>query len=149
MKMSGKKKKVQVVILRYDREQLQWHVLRLRTNKKRGRFWQNVTGSIESYDQNFRQGALRELREETGLKGKNVRKCTSLKLSYEFTSKKGATILEKCFVAIVTSDKIKIDPKEHDKYEWKILKKIKRDDYLHPLNFRATRLAYKLVSAKR
>ncbi|MDH4468618.1 MAG: NUDIX domain-containing protein [Bacteriovoracaceae bacterium] len=146
MKISPTKKKVQVVVVRYDKLMDQWFILRLRTNKKRGRFWQNVTGSIEVFDKSFRQGALRELREETNIKNKAVLKCTSLKFEYKYFSKQGMPILEKCFVAIVNGDKIKIDSKEHDLYEWKTIEKIKKADYKHPLNFKASKLAIGLVA---
>ena len=141
MKKTKLKKKVQVVVLRYDSLDKCWYLLRLRTNKKRGHFWQNVTGSIEKEDLNFRRGAMRELKEETGIKGKDLQKCTSLKFSYQYLSKQGFPILEKCYFAFVLKDKIKLDPKEHDQYEWKKLKKTKRSDYLHALNYKATRLA--------
>jgi 8-oxo-dGTP pyrophosphatase MutT (NUDIX family) len=141
MKKTNIKKKVQVVVVRYDQEEQNWFVLLLRTNKKRGQFWQNVTGSIEKVDLNFRRGAIRELAEETGIKGKDLLKCTTLKFQYDYLSKQGMTILEKCFIAVVKKDRIKIDPKEHNRYEWKLLKKVKRQDYEHALNFKATRLA--------
>ena len=75
-----KKRKVQVAIFHLD-EQQQKHFLLLKTNKKRGEFWQNVTGSVEE-GESFEQGAIREVIEETGLVEKNIKKMSSF-VKYE------------------------------------------------------------------
>ena len=64
--MAIKTRKAQVVICGYDAQSQSLAYLLMQTNKKRGEFWQNVTGKIES-GETFEQTAIREVTEETGL----------------------------------------------------------------------------------
>ena len=57
------KRKVQVVIFREDNEDVLEFLL-LKTNERRGLFWQNVTGSVDN-GESYNDAAFREVAEET------------------------------------------------------------------------------------
>ena len=121
----NKKRKVQVVVLAqkpYSDEISK--VLLLQTNKKRGGFWQNVTGSVEKYER-FLKAALRELWEETGISAVNVHRIIDLKLEHTFLSRNGHPVQEKSFAVVVDERKISLDPKEHQHYKWLPIKSIR------------------------
>ena len=58
-----KRQKVQIVIFR-EKEKTGYDVLLLKTNKRRGSFWQNVTGGVETSDHTLLKAAEREIEEE-------------------------------------------------------------------------------------
>ncbi len=120
------RKKVQVVV--FDLSGKFPKVLLLKTNKARGSFWQNVTGSLNPKETPLK-GAKRELFEETGIKPDKL-----LDLNYSFKYK---DFLEHVFVAILlkTPPKIKLDPKEHDDFKWERLSKITSEDFKYLSNF--------------
>lgn len=138
-----KKRKIQVVIFAQKKNSNKVSfALILRTNKKRGGFWQNVTGSVEKYER-FPKAALRELWEETGIDSANVLIFADLKLEHCFLSKKGYRVQEKSYVVVVKQQKIKIDPKEHQNYKWLPIKSIRSSKYKFPTNFESFCLAKK------
>lgn len=139
------KRKVQVIIMASGTGSKQISkVLLLQTNKKRGGFWQNVTGSVERFER-FPKAAIRELWEETGIEQEHVLKFVDLKLTHQFRSKKGNPVKEKSYVVVVKKCKIKIDPKEHQNYIWKSIKSVRSSNYRFPTNFESFCLAKKYL----
>ena len=91
--------------------------LLLKTNPKRGAFWQPVTGSVEA-GETIEAAALRELVEETGL-APHV-ELSSVLSPFEFESN-GKLFREYAFLAKVdpsSREKVRIDPKEHTEFKW-------------------------------
>jgi 8-oxo-dGTP pyrophosphatase MutT (NUDIX family) len=139
----NQKRKVQVVILATKPGSKKvTQVLLLQTNKKRGGFWQNVTGSVEKFER-FSKAALREVWEETGISTDDIHIFMDLKLEHCFKSQKGHNVKEKSFVIVTTEMKIKIDPKEHQDYKWQPIKSIRSTNYKFPTNFESFCLAKK------
>jgi len=102
-------------------------VLLLKTNLKRGSFWQNITGGVDEGEK-YAQAALREFTEETGKKAskKFHHEFINLEMKFKF-EKKNKKIKEKVFALICEEVfDVTIDPKEHDDYKWIELKKVKR-----------------------
>lgn len=122
------RKKVQVVV--FDLSGKIPKVLLLKTNRLRGSFWQNVTGSLNP-DETPLEGAKRELQEETGLSPKKI-----FDLGHSFKYDK---FEEFVFGAVLAKSpkKITLDPKEHDDFMWVDLKKISKESYKYPSNFEA------------
>ncbi len=120
-------KKVQIVIANKN------EVLLFKTNKKRGSFWQNVTGSVEG-EETFLAGAVREVAEETGLS-----KIEFIELTPEFSFKDRweKDVLEKTFLGLIKEDhpKIIIDPKEHDEFKWHPIVDIVSQNYFYSSNY--------------
>lgn len=83
--------KVQVVIYHPKTEEF----LILQTNERRGGFWQNVTGSVES-NENILDAARRELIEETSLEIDDIR---ILDIEFKFEDQWKRSVQEKCFLA--------------------------------------------------
>ncbi len=138
-----KKRKVQVVIFARNANSSKiTKALILRTNKKRGGFWQNVTGSVERYER-YPTAALRELEEETGIDPTDIFVFADLKLEHKFLSRKGYPVKEKSYVVVVEEQKIKIDPNEHQDYEWLPIKSIRSTKFKFPTNFESFCLAKK------
>ena len=125
-------KKVQVVIVDISRKP--FRVLLLKTNQKRGSFWQNVTGSAEG-NETFYQAAIRELSEETKL---SANKLIDLDFSFTFASDQG-DVVEQCYLAILqkTPEKVEISEKEHQDYKWAMANEITESQYKYPSNYQA------------
>ena len=123
-------KKVQVIIISTLESP---HLLLLKTNPKRGSFWQNVTGSVEK-NEDFLHAAKRELQEETGICDAELEK-----LDYSFTFKSPLhkkDVLEQAFLAkIKNRPKIILDGKEHEDFAWIELNAITRENYKYESNF--------------
>jgi len=138
------KHKVQIVVFRENplTKPQPYDVLLLRTNEKRGNFWQNITGKVEE-GEDFLQGAFREAEEELGIPKNQFLQLIDLNQSQEFLSKKGNPIIEKYYSLILPAhiEKIIIDPKEHDNYTWIEPKKVTKNDYGFPSNFQCFKLA--------
>jgi dATP pyrophosphohydrolase len=119
-------KKVQVVVFDLSGEIPK--VLLLKTNKSRGSFWQNITGSLHSKESTL-SAAKRELFEETGLVPNEI-----FDLDYYFEY---GDFVEQVFGAVLstTPKKIKLDPKEHDDFKWVEASKISKADYKYQSNF--------------
>lgn len=84
--------------------------------------WQPVSGSIKEKE-TAEDAVLREVKEETGLKGKIVK---AGKI-FEVTDKWGRWVIAP-FLVSVNSDKVKIDSREHSKYKWIKPKEINKFD---------------------
>ena len=96
--MEGNHKKVQVIITARDPEG-SWSALILKTNKDRGQFWQNVTGSVDE-GESFEEAALREAQEETGLEIEKIVEFDGLELSFEFKDRWKKNVHEECFLIV-------------------------------------------------
>lgn len=144
--MGNKIKKVQVVLAAIDQNSRSFSLLLLKTNKKRGSFWQNVTGKIEE-GETFEEGALREAMEETALNTLNIVDIIHLGLPFEFTDQRGRKVHEESFM-IILEDKweVKIDPHEHESFQWVNKKDISSDILKYPSNFEALKKATNILS---
>jgi len=84
----------------------------------RGGYWQPVTGSVES-GETFEEGALRELKEETGFDG--LGKLIDLDFIFHYSAR-GADVQEKCFGYFIQKlNKLPepiLEPKEHIEFKW-------------------------------
>jgi 8-oxo-dGTP pyrophosphatase MutT (NUDIX family) len=133
--LSGHKRKVQVWI-HTPRDIGEARFLILRTQPKRGAFWQPVTGGVEP-DESFIDGAAREAWEETGFRGR----LRPLGYEFEFDGRWGHAH-EQCFALAVAADAAgqpptpKLDPKEHDAAEW-----VTADEALARVKFETNREA--------
>jgi len=110
-----KKRKVQTVLCVQNDSELSF--LLLKTNKKRGQFWQNVTGSVEK-DEKFEHAAIREAIEESQLDENNIIEMFEL-FEYSFKKSNNKKVIERVF-CILCKDKwdVIIDPKEHEDFFW-------------------------------
>src|SRR3989338_9383634 len=86
-KYKSMKKKVQVVICLDAKDKNE--VLLFKTNKKRGSFWQNITGGVDK-GESFEDGAIREVFEESSIKVKES-DLINLKMDFVFESQWGDT----------------------------------------------------------
>jgi len=123
----NKHKKVQVVILKGQQ------ILLFKTNKQRGSFWQNVTGSVEGTE-SFLPAAKREVREETGLINLDFKQLPPI---FTFRDRWGLDVLEKTFIARIKDENpvIKIDSREHDEFSWHESKTILPKNYHYASNY--------------
>lgn len=143
--MGNKTKKAQVVLAVIDEPCHSFEFLLLRTNEKRGSFWQNVTGKIED-GETFEEGGLREAIEETGLDITHIVDIIGLGLSFDFTDQRGRKVHEECFLIILDQKwKIKIDPHEHEEFKWVSLQEINRESVKHLSNFETLEKAIHLL----
>lgn len=143
--MEKKHKKVQVAIAAIDREEQEWFLLILKTNQKRGEFWQNVTGSVED-NETFEEAALREAQEETGLEIEFIQDMVDLKKVFFFKDNRARQVEEHSFLII--ADIVwppKLDPHEHDDFRWVPLKGIKEDSVKYEGNYEVLELAIQLL----
>lgn len=87
-------------------------------------FWQSVTGSLE-WDENPAQAATRELQEETGITGYELKDC-QFSQNFEIYSiwrdryKPGVTENKEHVFTLELAEKtdITLDPREHDEFIW-------------------------------
>lgn len=129
-----KKRKAQVAIFHLD-EQQQKVFLLLKTNKKRGEFWQNVTGSVED-GESYQEGAIREAIEETGLKDKNIKKISPTEVCFQFIDRWEREVKEKTYLIQVKKPwEVEIDEKEHCKYKWVPAKELKPQSVKYISNY--------------
>ena len=142
--MAIKTRKAQVVIAGYDAQSQSLAYLLMQTNKKRGEFWQNVTGKIES-GETFEAGALREVIEETGLRPDWLIHFIDLELTHEFIDQRNRDVVEKSYLLLVDHlFKVKIDPHEHQDHQW--VSNISRKSVKHFGNFETLEKAQKIIS---
>jgi 8-oxo-dGTP pyrophosphatase MutT (NUDIX family) len=99
-----------------------FQILLLRTNQRRGQFWQNITGSIDAIDEGqLLKGAMREVKEETGLYPQDYLGPFKINYETEFLDQWGRNVREFTFF-IITQGKnpppISLDPNEHDTFKW-------------------------------
>ena len=134
------KNKVQVVITTPNQE-----ILLLQMNERRGSYWQNVTGGVEENEE-FHYAAVREVQEETGLAGDNIKKLNPLFLEFSFVDQYQNKVLEKCFhLEVVNQWEIKLDPNEHDHFKWMPIHQVTAKDVHYESNYNAIIEARKLI----
>ena len=130
------KRKVQTIIFYCDSERKK-HFLLLKMNERRGLFWQNVTGGVEKSEK-FKEAALREAIEETGLKEKNLKKLQSINYQFEFHDQWGNDVVEKVYsLEVFKSWEIVLDPSEHIDYKWVSENQITTDSVKFESNYHA------------
>jgi 8-oxo-dGTP pyrophosphatase MutT (NUDIX family) len=133
--MDNKTKKVQSVIAAFDESSQSFFFLLLQTNKKRGEFWQNVTGKLEDQE-TFEEGALREAIEETQLQIEAIIDIVDLNLVYKFTDKWKRKVTEKCFLIILDKKwEVQIDDHEHQDHQWVKLDELTEGIVHYPSNY--------------
>ena len=138
-------KKIQVVIFYKNFEKFQ--VLLLKTNKMRGEYYQNVTGSVE-LNEEFIEAAKREVKEETGLDIKSDQ-LIELPFIYNFKDRWIRDVEEKTFLLQIDRfSKITIDPNEHIDYKWEDCQNISLDSYKYENNFQTFQEGLKLIKLK-
>lgn len=135
--MGNKTKKAQVVLAALDQTSHGFLFLLLQTNERRGSFWQNVTGKLES-NETFEEGGLREAIEETGLEIEKIVDILDLNLRFEFIDQRERNVHEETFLIILDEKwKVKIDPHEHQDHKWVDLTEINRESVKFESNFEA------------
>jgi 8-oxo-dGTP pyrophosphatase MutT (NUDIX family) len=113
--MKSLRRKVQVWIFSKD-EKGRRSCLLLKTNEKRGSFWQPVTGSVEKGEE-YLEAARREALEETGFKFKGAP--LDANHEFEFTTMRGEAARERVFALSIEGQPApKLDPHEHQDYKW-------------------------------
>lgn len=119
-----------------------WWVLLLQVNKKRGGFWQNVTGKIED-GETFKVGATRELWEETQLKDEYF---IDLDFEFHFQDRHDRTVHEKVFLAAFKSPQHIMISDEHQDFIWKKIEHVQKQDFGYASSFEAFLKAKKVLS---
>jgi dihydroneopterin triphosphate diphosphatase len=136
-----KHNKVQVVVIatRNNKE----YLLSLRTIKKNGSFWQNITGSVDP-GESFYDGATRELFEETGIKLNQNQKLIEIDFQNNFHDKWDRDVVEKSY-AVKISDIINVhlSAEEHDHYQWIDCNEVSAENFKYASNFEVFKLAWK------
>lgn len=130
-----KKKALSVINWKPDAKSKTIRTLILKTNEKRGCFWQSVTGHVEK-GESFQEAALREAQEETSLDF--LHPAQYLGLEHHFEGRFGPCH-EKAFYLCLYGKEAptpKLDPSEHIEYLWadpsEAIEKIE-----HPFNKKA------------
>jgi len=142
--MEGSHKKVQVIITARDPDG-SWSALILKTNKERGQFWQNVTGSVDE-GESFEAAALREAQEETALDIEKIVDFLSLEIPFEFKDRWKKNVVEECFLVVAEEIwKPTIDAHEHENWKWVKLTDVTLDTFKYESNFIAIEKARKMV----
>ena len=140
--MSKRHKKVQVVVFATHQNKI--YLLRLQTNKKRGHFWQNITGSVDA-EESFKDAAVRETSEETNISAKKE-SFIKLDLEYEFHDQWQRDVKEKCFLLKLDHrEDVIIDSKEHSHYEWKLVDNVTEKDFRFPSNYEVFQEGLKFI----
>ena len=125
------KKKVQVVILTPENQTLVF-----KTNRDRGSFWQNVTGSVDT-DEDFLEAAIRELCEETGLESQNAREhIVALNTEFFFTDRKERNVHEKVYYYFGPQWEVTMSD-EHVDYKWMNASEVTIGFFKYHSNFQA------------
>lgn len=145
--MENLTRKAQIVAVAPNEHQ-QIEILLLKTNERRGSFWQNCTGKIED-GESYEDGAIRELMEETGLQTSNIEWIKDMDLTHHFVDQWKRNVCEKAFL-VVTKTKwdIQIDPGEHSDYKWVTPDEISEGCVKFPGNFEALQKAILLLRSK-
>ncbi len=136
--MSNKKehKKVQVVVI--DTARSPFQLLLLQTKEDRQCIWQNITGSVDE-GETFHKAALRELKEETGLRADSL---IDLDLSYEYHDRWDRDVHEQVYLCKLSFTPEKIDlSEEHQDYKWVSVESVQEQTYRYPSNFESFKKA--------
>jgi 8-oxo-dGTP pyrophosphatase MutT (NUDIX family) len=108
-------------------------LLRLLTIPKRGGMWAHVTGSVDPGEE-FVDGAIRELQEETGLH----LPVNESSFEHRFVDRFDRSVHEKVYWAILERDlPISLDGKEHTEFEWTPLESIGPQSFGQKSHFEA------------
>jgi 8-oxo-dGTP pyrophosphatase MutT (NUDIX family) len=143
--MQTKTRKAQVVIAVLDSDSQSFSFLLLQTNKKRGEFWQNVTGKIDE-GETYEDGALREVMEETGVSVELIVDMVDLKISHEFIDERKRNCHEKAYLLVLDKKwDVKIDPHEHQDHRWVAMESITPKVVKHQGNFEALEKSLNLL----
>lgn len=143
--MENKIKKAQVVLAVIDKNCQDFEFLLLKTNKRRGAFWQNVTGKIEA-DETIEEGGLREAIEETKLEIENIVDMINLGLSFDFIDQRERKVHEECFLIVLDKKwNVKIDSDEHQDFKWETINNINEESVKHISNFQALNKARNIL----
>lgn len=134
------KRKVQVSVFYCDKQNNKYFLL-LKTNKRRGEFWQNITGGVDK-DESYEQGAIRELLEETSIKAHTLR---DMNIEFGFTDQWSNDCKEKCYCLELKSKMpVVIDETEHCEFQWIKYKDIEKDLIKFESNFQLIKECSKL-----
>lgn len=129
--MGKKKRKVQVVITTASTPQ---KILSLKTNKRRGAFWQNVTGGVKKKESPL-IAAIREVIEETQMPLESFLTMQRLPHVFKFTDQWDREVTEYCFhFTVAQTWPVIIDPSEHQSFEWLSLRDFNDDLIKHSSN---------------
>ena len=116
----------------------------LKLNKKRGFFWQSVTGGVDD-GEDFIQAALREAQEETQIKTDNIKNIIETNYEFSFTDQYENQVLEKVFIIEAKSSWcVVIDPHEHVEFKWVHEDNINEKSVKFESNFQAIKIALEL-----
>lgn len=136
------KRKVQVSVFYCD-EQNNKYFLLLKTNKRRGEFWQNITGGVDD-GESYEQGALRELLEETSIEIK-VEHLKDMNLEFKFVDQWQNDCTEKCYCVKLDSIRsVVLDQSEHCDFKWINFNDIKNDLIKYDSNYQLIKECSKL-----
>jgi len=134
--MEDKHRKVQVV-LAARAPSGSWSYLIFKTNKERGHFWQNVTGTVEA-GETYEEAALREAQEESGLRLEDIVELQALPLVEHFTDRRKKKVEEHAFLLVLEAQwKPTLDPHEHENWKWIESSELKADVVEWPGNYQA------------
>jgi 8-oxo-dGTP pyrophosphatase MutT (NUDIX family) len=136
------KNKVQVVLFKQNPEGEKEFLL-LKTNERRGLFWQSVTGSVEK-GEDFKTAAFREVLEETNCQAENITSVVDLEMDFEFKDQWGDEVYEKVFAFEIKDNfELILDPKEHIEFKWVKENFINRDSVKFETNYEAIKKCLK------
>jgi 8-oxo-dGTP pyrophosphatase MutT (NUDIX family) len=133
--MEDRHKKIQAVIVRKNEANPHWDVLLLKTNERRGHFWQNVTGSVDEGEL-YQDALFREVEEETSITKDNIQDVVDLPFLFEFTDQWKKEVTEKCFL-VITKNKyeITLDPGEHVEFKWLPINEVNESHLKYESNY--------------
>ena len=134
--MEGRHRKVQVVLAAIAPSG-EWSFLIFKTNKERGQYWQNVTGSVEE-GETFEEAALREAQEESALKIESIVELQELGVVHHFQDRWKRKVEEHGFLIVADEQwKPTIDHSEHEDWRWITAQEVKKDCVEWPTNLEA------------
>ncbi len=124
------KQKIQIVTIAENQ------LLLLQFAPERGDGFQNITGSVEE-DENFLEGARRELVEEIGV----AENLIDMNLHFNFRDRWGFEVEERVFLFHPdTKPEIHLSA-EHQSYKWIPIKEVNESDFAYGSNFLAFKKA--------
>jgi len=130
-------KKVQVIVLTTTKPE---KVLLLKTNKKRGGFWQNITGSVER-EESFIEAAEREIAEEINLTEGEI---VELDHSFIFTDRYQREVIERPLILLLEEVPASLElSEEHDDYRWIPIDDVQESHFEYESNYDAYVMAVK------